>query len=162
MPPSYIFRRVHTPIVLFFVSPPFFRIHSSSIHQKRTPRRCPFGAEDERLPLCDKVSSLANFRRIFYKFPFSLLARTRAYPRFLLTGLLHQKRTPRRCPFGAEDEIRTRATVSHTTPLAGEPLEPLGYFCMAQYICAYSKKPYYYITFFWTCQRFLTQKRKIL
>ena len=34
--------------------------------------------------------------------------------------------------FGAEDEIRTRATVSHTTPLAGEPLEPLGYFCKAQ------------------------------
>ena len=35
--------------------------------------------------------------------------------------------------FGAEDEIRTRATVSHTTPLAGEPLEPLGYFCKLNY-----------------------------
>ena len=32
--------------------------------------------------------------------------------------------------FGAEDEIRTRAAVSSTTPLAGEPLEPLGYFCL--------------------------------
>ena len=44
------------------------------------------------------------------------------------------KRTDRFLPvrsFGAEGGIRTRATVSHTTPLAGEPLEPLGYFCMA-------------------------------
>ncbi len=48
--------------------------------------------------------------------------------------LYAKKRTPLRTYFfGAEDEIRTRATVSHTTPLAGEPLEPLGYFCMAQY-----------------------------
>ena len=31
-------------------------------------------------------------------------------------------------PHGAEDEIRTRATGKGTTPLAGEPLEPLGYF----------------------------------
>ena len=31
---------------------------------------------------------------------------------------------------GAEDEIRTRATGKGTTPLAGEPLEPLGYFCI--------------------------------
>ena len=40
--------------------------------------------------------------------------------------------------FGAEDEIRTRATVSHTTPLAGEPLEPLGYFCMAHLFKSYT------------------------
>ena len=33
-------------------------------------------------------------------------------------------------PYGAEDEIRTRATGKGTTPLAGEPLEPLGYFCI--------------------------------
>ena len=32
---------------------------------------------------------------------------------------------------GAEDEIRTRATGKGTTPLAGEPLEPLGYFCIS-------------------------------
>ena len=30
---------------------------------------------------------------------------------------------------GAEDEIWTRATITDATPLAGEPLEPLGYFC---------------------------------
>ena len=36
--------------------------------------------------------------------------------------------------FGAEGGIRTLATVSHTTPLAGEPLEPLGYFCTAQLV----------------------------
>ena len=45
--------------------------------------------------------------------------------------------------FGAEGGIRTLATVSHTTPLAGEPLEPLGYFCMVQFCCTYSKS---YIT----------------
>ena len=28
---------------------------------------------------------------------------------------------------GADDEIWTHAAVSRTTPLAGEPLEPLGY-----------------------------------
>ena len=33
---------------------------------------------------------------------------------------------------GAEDEIRTRATGKGTTPLAGEPLEPLGYFCISK------------------------------
>ena len=33
---------------------------------------------------------------------------------------------------GAEDEIRTRATCYGTTPLAGEPLEPLGYFCISK------------------------------
>ena len=36
-----------------------------------------------------------------------------------------------RAGFGAEDEIRTRATFNSATPLAGEPLEPLGYFCIA-------------------------------
>ena len=47
--------------------------------------------------------------------------------------LLRQKKDTYSVSFlGAEDEIRTRATVSHTTPLAGEPLEPLGYFCMAR------------------------------
>ena len=34
--------------------------------------------------------------------------------------------------YGAEDEIRTRATGKGTTPLAGEPLEPLGYFCISK------------------------------
>ena len=64
----------------------------------------------------------------------SLLARTRDNPQ-VLTSPKHQKKPPTDVDgfFGAEDEIRTRATVSHTTPLAGEPLEPLGYFCMAQY-----------------------------
>ena len=62
--------------------------------------------------------------------------------------------------FGAEDEIRTRATVSHTTPLAGEPLEPLGYFCMAQYFLTFIQKLYYYITFFRPCQSFLHSKQK--
>ena len=38
--------------------------------------------------------------------------------------------------------------LSHTTPLAGEPLEPLGYFC----------KPYNYIIFFSDCQRFFKEK----
>ena len=37
-------------------------------------------------------------------------------------------------PFGAEDEIWTRATITDATPLAGEPLEPLGYFCNASLI----------------------------
>ena len=64
--------------------------------------------------------------------------------------------------FGAEDEIRTRATVSHTTPLAGEPLEPLGYFCMAQYIFLLFKS---YITishFFALVKAFYPQKQKNL
>ena len=53
--------------------------------------------------------------------------------RLLSTRRQAKKRMPNGHPFlGAEDEIRTRATVSHTTPLAGEPLEPLGYFCKAQ------------------------------
>ena len=63
--------------------------------------------------------------------------------------------------FGAEDEIRTRATVSHTTPLAGEPLEPLGYFCMAQYIFLLFKS---YITishFFALVKAFCPQNKKI-
>ena len=33
--------------------------------------------------------------------------------------------------FGADDEIWTHAAVSRTTPLAGEPLEPLGYICIS-------------------------------
>ena len=61
----------------------------------------------------------------------------RANPRYVAVSLyrLHtQKRQVQDLSFfGAEGGIRTRATVSHTTPLAGEPLEPLGYFCMAQF-----------------------------
>ena len=57
--------------------------------------------------------------------------------RFWCQNIRYQKiiRTPNwirssyysRC--GAEDEIWTRATITDATPLAGEPLEPLGYFC---------------------------------
>ena len=49
-----------------------------------------------------------------------------------------RKRKNRFRGFGAEGGIRTLATVSHTTPLAGEPLEPLGYFCKAHGV--YSKR----------------------
>ena len=60
--------------------------------------------------------------------------------------------------FGAEDEIRTRATVSHTTPLAGEPLEPLGYFCI--HACG-SFKRYNTITYFFLLvKRFLGRKHE--
>ena len=50
-----------------------------------------------------------------------------------VTRLLHQKKTGKiACLFLAQ---KTRFELvlrfSHTTPLAGEPLEPLGYFCMA-------------------------------
>ena len=66
--------------------------------------------------------------------------------------------------FGAEDEIRTRATVSHTTPLAGEPLEPLGYFCiLALKGVDGSIKRYNTITHFWgLVKRFSGGKLKIL
>ena len=65
--------------------------------------------------------------------PFPPLARTRDNPRVFTSRLNAKKRQVQDLSFfGAEDEIRTRATVSHTTPLAGEPLEPLGYFCVAQ------------------------------
>ena len=63
--------------------------------------------------------------------------------------------------FGAEDEIRTRATVSHTTPLAGEPLEPLGYFCNDCVRIYNSLKCYNTITHFWgLVKRFLVGKHK--
>ena len=54
-------------------------------------------------------------------------------PRFRAARLLRRrkKRSTKVLPCaGAEDEIRTRATGKGTTPLAGEPLEPLGYFCI--------------------------------
>ena len=65
--------------------------------------------------------------------------------------------------FGAEDEIRTRATVSHTTPLAGEPLEPLGYFCMAQFIFHfYSKAILLYHIFLRLSKHFTSKNKKCL
>ena len=57
--------------------------------------------------------------------------------------------------YGAEDEIWTRATITDATPLAGEPLEPLGYFCLAQTL-------YYYTTIFSPCQSIFAQKNKIV
>ena len=62
--------------------------------------------------------------------------------------------------FGAEDEIRTRATVSHTTPLAGEPLEPLGYFCIAQLKSLIQKAILLYHIFFTLSKLFRVKKKK--
>ena len=45
---------------------------------------------------------------------------------------------------------------SHTTPLAGEPLEPLGYFCMAQY----SKAILLYHIFFALSKLFALKNKK--
>ena len=63
-------------------------------------------------------------------------------PRFRAARLLRQrkKRSTKVLPCaGAEDEIRTRATGKGTTPLAGEPLEPLGYFCISCCAAAHSR-----------------------
>ena len=62
--------------------------------------------------------------------------------------------------FGAEDEIRTRATVSHTTPLAGEPLEPLGYFCIAQAVRFIQKAIILYHVFLCLSNLFYIKNKK--
>ena len=117
-----------------------------------------FGAEDERLLQGNKVSSLKNLRCLRFAACYTLLAWTRENTRVILLALNTKKGCPNRTSFfGAEDEIWTRATVSDATPLAGEPLEPLGYFCMA-----FHKTLYYYTTFFPACQSFLKEKTKKL
>ena len=99
----------------------------------------------------------------FYNFSLQLaFARTRDNSPNRAGRLLRQKRTPLRTSFfGAEDEIRTRATVSHTTPLAGEPLEPLGYFCMAQFNSLLFKSYNTISHFFTLVKAFYRIKRKI-
>ena len=61
-------------------------------------------------------------------------------------------------PPGAEGEIRTRATVTGTTPLAGEPLEPLGYFCIAAHI----DYLYYYTIKFLSCKVYFSENKNNL
>ena len=58
--------------------------------------------------------------------------------------------------FGAEGEIRTRATFNSTTPLAGEPLEPLGYFCNG----SIARRLYYYNIILADCQSIFSLKIK--
>ena len=89
-------------------------------------------AEDERLPLCGKVSSLDIITEEIFRHLFRDSRELVVIHETERLAFNAKKRTSLAGAFfGAEDEIRTRATVSHTTPLAGEPLEPLGYFCMA-------------------------------
>ena len=96
---------------------PFGRL----LPQRRKTRDCRFAA---------KLRCKVNRADIFQRRTPLQLARPRDNSRNRAAHFNAKKRTPFGRPFfGAEDEIRTRATVSHTTPLAGEPLEPLGYFC---------------------------------
>ncbi len=44
----------------------------------------------------------------------------------------NKRRQKRRRLFGGEGGIWTRATFNSTTPLAGEPLQPLGYFSVTE------------------------------
>ena len=118
--------------------------HFTTSHEPYTPKKdATNGAEDD-ITRFARSSVARPPRGYLLPTPFSLLTRTRVTSR-LLTSLTRQKRTPQTASFfGAEDEIRTRATVSHTTPLAGEPLEPLGYFCMAHVFKSYITIAYFF------------------
>ena len=96
------------------------------------------GAEDEILPQTAKRrGSTPQQKKQSTQLP--PLARTRGNSRVRTSLSTPKNAQDDACAFfGAEDEIRTRATVSHTTPLAGEPLEPLGYFCMAHLFKSYT------------------------
>ena len=113
----------------------------------------PYGAEDEILPkplkgpptsrvaLVRRLRRRAARLRIAYEFSISFVAdhvgNARANSCLIhdferLVFCIKKRRGKNALPFfGAEDEIRTRATGKGTTPLAGEPLEPLGYFCIS-------------------------------
>ena len=93
------------------------------MRQKKT------GAEDDILRFAQSFLAKTIFT-VFRSAPcFARRANSR-YSRFFHAFYAKKQTSSGRLFFGAEDEIRTRATVSHTTPLAGEPLEPLGYFCI--------------------------------
>ena len=100
-------------------------------------------------PTCLAFSSILPIR--------SRLARTRGNSLEPITHFLRQKKDTYRCPFLAQKtrfELVLRS--SHTTPLAGEPLEPLGYFCI--HACG-SFKRYNTITHFLRLvKRFLGRK----
>ena len=95
-------------------------------------------AEDEILPQTAKRrGSTPQQKKQSTQLP--PLARTRGNSRVRTSLSTPKNAQDDACAFfGAEDEIRTRATVSHTTPLAGEPLEPLGYFCIAHLFKSYT------------------------
>ena len=108
--------------------------------QKARQKRAFRGAEDEIFFGCALKASAADRRTALR--PHRLCAPPRANTReFTISSgssfAPRKKPAKKRAFRGAEDEIRTRATYNGTTPLAGEPLEPLGYFCMrgSKYKC---------------------------
>ena len=84
-------------------------------------------------------------------------ARTRGNSRVFTSPTTPKKDRCKTCLFLAQ---KTRFELvlrfSHTTPLAGEPLEPLGYFCMAQY----SKAILLYHIFFALSKLFALKNKK--
>ena len=75
---------------------------------------------------------------------------------------IHQKRdVPKDISFLAQKAgFEPALRFSHTTPLAGEPLEPLGYFCMAQYQLFIQKAILLYHIFFALPKLFTLKNKK--
>ena len=97
--------------------------------QKRTPTK--YGGRRDSA-LCAGHRAADGFRVNFTRPMRTALARTRGNSRVLTRLTAPKKDTENGVLFLAQ---KTRFELvlrfSHTTPLAGEPLEPLGYFCMA-------------------------------
>ncbi len=119
-----------------------------------------FGAEGNIIRCAHSVVAQDKSRSIV----FLRCCAPRANPRYFAVSHppIHQKKTGARAVLflaqkaGFEPALR----FSHTTPLAGEPLEPLGYFCMAQnflYLKSYITIAY----FFCLVKAFCLKKRKM-
>ncbi len=131
------------------------------LHQKKTPQRTSFfGAEGN---IIRQAHSVVTQNSVADKGNVRALRASRESA--VIRGFspaVHQKRRPNGRPFLAQKAgFEPALRFSHTTPLAGEPLEPLGYFCMAQYLSLIQKS---YITishFFGLVKAFCRKKQKI-
>ena len=99
---------------------------------QRTIARAVNGAEDESLPLCGKASR----RRYAFALSKVTLCGRRSHDLVIIhecerLGFCAKKKGHRFGVLFLAQKTRFELVLrfSHTTPLAGEPLEPLGYFC---------------------------------
>ena len=134
------------------------RGNSRVLTSRRTPKR----RRRRHSTLCVERRTAKNLRGFLLLGLRTVLARTRGNSRVLTSRRTPKKTADKRWSFLAQ---KTRFELvlrfSHTTPLAGEPLEPLGYFCMAQFFFLLFKS-YITITHFFTLVKaFCPENKKI-